>query len=373
MLERFVCSLSGRPEHLHKLDMDGLLCIDCLLQSLDSGVYRIPCSCRRSSCHTIQQTLVMSQRRHDVGLVRSLQTCSVVEDLSFRAVRTTAAAVPALGTTPNSNGDTLHTSILSVASVPSASFRQGDRIRDAGKGAGVAGRRLLLGPPCVHTTFVGARACARMDSLGLPPLCGIERHVLLATSQWQQDSLLGPGQLTTKVQTKEHTSVYGVQCTSRQTCSAWGQWRKSQTLNQWLRTARGGGDDPHGVDDVCLFVDRLAESGGDSQKQEAGVALLHCNRTGLDGPIPTRSAPRLQHAKTQFIFAHAACAGQARMMSVSTSSACCFSCLRRRRTVALAPHSIVSSIRWTFHQRLQLPTSMRYGCWQVLGRFTLAF
>ena len=86
MLDRLVCSPSDllllrnllRPcqpcLHFHELDMDGLLCIDCLLQSLDSGGYRIPCSCRRSSCRALLQTLVMPQRRSHPNQTLTLST-----------------------------------------------------------------------------------------------------------------------------------------------------------------------------------------------------------------------------------------------------------------------------------------------------------
>ena len=99
MLVRLVRRLSGSPDravlllrylrprkcclHLHELDMKRFLHIDCLLQNLDFAGNRISCSCRSSSIHAPQQTLVMPQSRCDVLFAGSLQICSVPEDSSF--------------------------------------------------------------------------------------------------------------------------------------------------------------------------------------------------------------------------------------------------------------------------------------------------
>ena len=68
--------------------------VDRLLQSLDSGGYRIPCSCRRPSIHALLQTLVMSQRRSKVVLARILQICGVSEDSFVRFHITVASTMP---------------------------------------------------------------------------------------------------------------------------------------------------------------------------------------------------------------------------------------------------------------------------------------
>ena len=118
MLARLVRHLSGRPDrpvlllryllrsrkcclHLHELDMKRFLRKDCLLQNLDSVGNRISCSCRSSSLHALQQTLVMPQSRCDVLFAGTLQICSVSEDSSFLFHRTVTSTIPAFGPTPS--------------------------------------------------------------------------------------------------------------------------------------------------------------------------------------------------------------------------------------------------------------------------------